>query len=215
MKPSLVPLLAALALGGGPSASAASFAFNFDSLADGANANIAVVSGLRFDYAVLAPDLDLFGDPIPGSDKWRIDLDPLTPPVSVKDKALDAFLQPVLISFDSLFDVSSFSARLDNDSFGMNGKLPGFEDISVQFFGATGNLLARIAVDQTTPGFIAAGGSLTGVTSILLPGGATYDDITIQQIAPVPELTLPGTIGVGAVAFGTMMLRRRRSAQNS
>ena len=214
MKLTLRSLLVLGACGTCLSASAAAFNLRFDSLADGANANIDAPPGLRFDYAVLSPDLDLFGDPILGTDKWRIDLDPLTPPVSVKDHALDAFLQPVLISFNTLFDITGFSTRLDNDSFGFNGTLPGLEDISVQFFGSSGNLLGRIAVDQTTPGFIASGAGFSGVAAILLPGGATYDDISIRtpSVAPVPEVTLPGTIGVGAIALGGLVLRRRRAA---
>ncbi len=45
--------------------------------------------------------------------------------------------------------------------------------------------------------------------------GAVENGQLVIMYTPVPELTLPGTIGVGAVAFGSMVLRRRRSAQNA
>ena len=45
--------------------------------------------------------------------------------------------------------------------------------------------------------------------------GAVQDGQLLIMYTPVPEMTLPGTVGVGAVAFAGLMLRRRRAAQNA
>jgi hypothetical protein len=229
MNLSIKAALAATVCGFSLTTSAASYQFNFDSLPILAEANSAVVAGLRFDYAVFAPDLDMFGDPIPGSEHWQVD--PFSPAVTVDDpslwgrgaapspaNALEAVFQPVLITFDADFDLMSFSTTLDNDVFGDDGTLPGFEDIAVQFFGPTGSLLGRLAVDQTTPGFLAKSGALSGAKSILLPAGAFYDDIAIEgntAVTAVPELASPGVIAMGSSLVAGFCLRRKKVSLNS
>lgn len=198
-----------------------SHTFDFDAFAPGAQANSFPQPpglGASFWNAVYAPDLDPFGAPIPGTERWRVD--ETAPPVIVDDplvygrgaapsvpNALEALFQPVLINLETPFnlDTNGFSAVLDNDTFGFNGFLPGFHDIAVLFLDPFGVELGRLQVNQTQPGFVVSGGGLQNVASILLPGGAFYDNIFISGVA-VPT---PGAVALLGLA-GLVGVRRRR-----
>jgi hypothetical protein len=208
--------LSIAALATGASAGVVSHTFNFDDLTPGANANDTFQPsglGVSFFYGVFSPDEDEFGDPIPGSERWRIDTE--APDVIVDNPAtygrgpapsgllaLEALFQPVLITFDNPTGVLNFSATLDNDTFGFNGFLPGLEDISLQFYRNDGSLIQRFAIDQTTPGFMVEASGLSDVSFALLAGGAFYDDISIT-------IPTPGVAGLFSVA-GLAAFRRRR-----
>jgi hypothetical protein len=205
-------VLLALTLFAGP-AGAASLAFDFDGVASGAAANGAVGGApLRFDLASFLPELDAFGDPIPGSEAYRPDPEPFDL-VRVSDpsargygaapsglNALDALDQGVLITFDAPVTLAEFAATLDQSAFGF----PGVFDVVFQ--DADGAVLYSLPTQQSVPGFAAAfSGTLHGVSSIYLPGGAFYDDLGLET---VPE---PESLVILACALGALATARRRS----
>lgn len=208
--------LSVAAIAAGANAGVASHTFTFDDLEPGANANFTSQPdsfGVSFHYGVFSPDVDEFGDPIPGSERWRIDTE--APDVIVDNPetygrgpapsgqlALEALFQPVIIAFQDPASIAHFSATLDNDTFGFNGFLPGFEDISLQFFREDGSLIQRFAIDQTTPGFVVEASGLSDVSFALLAGGAFYDNIFIA-------IPAPGAAGLFGLA-GVAAIRRRR-----
>ena len=116
--------------------------------------------------------------------------------------ALDAEAQPILFTFASPVDLAVFSTTLDNSGFG------NLADEFITFYDASDTLIASIRVSQGTPGFVATNsGVLMGVTKIVLPTTAFYDDMVL---VPVPE---PGIPLLGAAgALGLAMGRRRKLA---
>ncbi len=208
---------ACMALPAAPSA-AISYEFKFDEVPAGTAANTLSQPpglGVSFFNAEFVPEVDSEGDVIPGSEHWTID--PLAPPVLVEDpnnffygnapsplNALEAVFQPVLVQFDIPFnfDPAGFRTVLDLTPFGLNGTLPGFEDVAVKCYGTGGDLLGTIPVDQTTPGL---GGGLQAVQFALLPSGAFYDNLLISG-EPVPE---PASLVVLACLAMALLPRRR------
>lgn len=210
------PTITALALLSAVAAHATTY--HFDGAPSGTDANTFAKDGIGFYSGILAPNLDINGDPIPGSDHWQIDSS--APAVTVDDplgfgrgvapspaNALNGLFQPTLIKLGgSNMRVTDFSVTLDNDTFGDNGLLPGHSDIAVGFYDLAGKLLFSIPLDQTTPGFKGSLGNwVDGVDSIVLPGGAFYDDLTLTA---VPEVST--FLPVGAVVGGMLLARRRR-----
>jgi hypothetical protein len=209
MRRTLLCGLSLAALGLAPAQ--ASVLLGFDGVAPGTAANTFAPANLTFQHAVLDFAYDVVtGDPIPGTEQWRPD--PTAPEVIVENpaaygrgaapspaNALNALGQPVLMQFSGAFDLVSFGVTLDNDAFGDNGNLPGFEDVAIRFLDLSGAIVGSIPVDQTQPGFQVLGGPVSGVRGILLPAGAFYDNLTWS---PVPE---PGAwaivAGLGGLAF--------------
>lgn len=204
--------LATCALVAAASLHGQSFTFNFDSLADGAAANLAVPAGTSFEVGTFTPDLDIDGDAIPGSERWRIDL--FAAPVVVRDpqfydrgaapsgpNALDAVFDPTLLVFSAPQSLLNFSVTLDNDSFGDSAAVIEFYSV-----GANSNtLLASIPIDQTTPGLIASlSVPVAGVDMVVLPAGAMYDNISYTA---VPEPSTYAFAG-GIMLCGAALLRR-------
>jgi len=111
--------------------------------------------------------------------------------------ALNAEFDQILFTFEAPVYLREFSARLDDSSFGMLGVS------KIQFFDASDGLLAEMSIDQTQPGLLAQweGAPVAGVTKILLPGGAYYDDITVN----VPE----SGPGIGLVGLLSLVVVRR------
>jgi hypothetical protein len=186
-------------------ASLSAVSLNFDGA--GSTASAFTPAGLTIGYGQFVPDLDGFGDPIPGSDHWELDLGagavPVINPFTVgwgvapsPSQALDVRGGPVLMVFDTPFDMGHFSATLDNSTL---GDLFGTE---VNFYDEFDVLLASIGVNQSTPGFIISADNVGLVKTILLPSTAFYDNITA-----VPE---PGTALVGAALGLVAVFRRRR-----
>jgi hypothetical protein len=201
-------LSAAALLGAAATSQAQSFSLNFDGPGDFADDFAPIF--LTIGFGQFVPTLDSFGDPIPGSDHWEID--PLGGDVPVIDpstvgygtapspgKALDARDGPVLLVFDTPLAFDSFSAALDNSTF---GNLSGTD---VQFFDVSNSLLFSAPVDQSTPGFVVNVGAIGAVKSVLLPPTAFYDDITF---AAVPEPSLAALLGLSVPFFA---MRRRRA----
>jgi len=199
--------LAALLLGS--TSARADFTIDFDGVTSGSAANSAAPAGVQFFHGMFTPNLDPNGDPIPGSERWRID--PMAPTVTADNpltfnsgfapsgpNALNAVFQPVLMLFDVPFNLQSFSLVLDNDTFGSS-------TLAILFFGADDVLLRSLAIDQTQPGFIASTGALAGVSKIVLPGGAFYDSFNVTG-APVPE---PSTYALIILAAVICVTRRK------
>lgn len=189
----------------------------FDGVPSGTPANFIAPPGITFAPAAFLPDLDGFGDPIPGSDRWRPDS--TAPDVTVENpddygrgaapspaNALNALWQPVLVLFASTTDLLSFGTILDLDTFGLNGFEPAFSDVAVLFLDTAGNILASEPVNQTQPGFALARGPLNDLGGIVLPAGAFYDNLSLTA---VPEVgAWPVVAGTGLAAFA---LWRRRA----
>lgn len=198
-----------------------SHVFSFDDIASGAPANTTAQPpglGVSFFAGALLPAYDQFGDVIPGSETWQVDgqgddiiadnpdlygRGPAPSPVN----ALSALFQPVLVWFDVPFnlDANGFGVTLDNDSFGLNGLLPGYPDIAVQFYDENASLLGATPIDQTTPGYSVLDGGYSAVKFVLLPAGAFYDDIAVSGTA-VPE---PASLAMLIMGGAACLVRRR------
>lgn len=206
MKTVRVVTCAAALLGAAATSRAAGpFSLNFDG--PGATADAFRPIFLTIGYGVFEPQLDAFGDPIPGSERWT--LDNSAGPVPVQDpssagwgaapsgtKALDARDQTVLMVFDVPFSFSNFTATLDNSSFG------NLTDTDIRFYGANDALIFSAPVNQATPGAIVNVGALNNVKTIVLPTTAFYDNVAV-----VPE---PSTGLCVLGGLGMLMARRRR-----
>ena len=186
------------------------FSLNFDSLPSGTQANLFAPIGLDIQFGVHVPSLDGFGDPIPGTEHWMID--GTAPAVLAEDpttltygfapspgNALNALDQTVLFLFDAPLDVTHFSTVLDNSTYGT----PGTQNI--EFYDSADTLLYSLPTNQGVAGFNASyDGLIVGVSKVVLPGSAFYDNVNV-----VPE---PGAavslLGGAAMLLG---LRRRRA----
>ncbi len=201
-------LSAAALLGAAATGQAAGpFNLNFDGI--GSVAEDFAPTFLTIGYGQYVPTLDGFGDPIPGSDHWELDLGggsvPVIDPSTVSygnapspSKALDARGGTVVLVFDNPYSFDSFTATLDNSTFGDLGDRP------VEFYDAAFGLLYSAPADQTVPGLIVNVGALSNVKTIVLPSTAFYDNIAV-----VPE---PGSAVTFLGAAGMLLGFRRRRA---
>jgi hypothetical protein len=208
LRSSISSALTVFALLGVSSTSPAEPFFQLDFDGPGAIADDFTPPFLTIGYGQFVPDFTGGGDPIPGTEHWELDL--TAPPVPVGDpdlvgfgpapsgtKALDARDGTVLLVFSAPASFDRFTATLDNSSF---GDLFG---TNVEFYDAASQLLLSVPVNQSVPGERVDVGPLAGVTTIVLPGNAFYDNI-----AAVPE---PGTIVTLFGGAGALLgLRRRR-----
>ncbi len=164
---------------------------------------------LMVDYAYLETE-DEFGDPLPVP-RWVADATAPSPVLlsnpatqgygaAIDGLALDGVLSPVLLSFGSGLDISAFSLTLDNSTLGT------LFGTSIEFYNALDALIWSIPVDQTVAGFsVNESLALLGVSKIVMPSGAFYDNVSITA---TPEPSRIILLGVGALcAFG----RRRRA----
>ena len=208
---SLLGLTAAAVLAA-HAANAQNYFLNFDAGLPGSLANDQAPSGLSFHYGALLPNLDEYGDPIPGTDRWQIDT--YAPGVTVENpdlfygrgpapslsNALDSVFSPTLMLFTTPQELSVFSLTLDNDTLGTPG-------LFIEFYASgltTDTLLASLAIDQLTPGFIANIGAVSGVDKIVLPAGALYDNVSFTV---VPEPATGALFGLGILG---VIFRKRR-----
>ena len=187
------------------------YSFNYDSVPSGNPASLFDTFPLSTTYAILAPDVDGFGSDIPGTDRWRPDV--TAPPVTVDDptlfgssttsspNALNAKFQPVLLSFALSLSSLQFSLRLDGDTYGD-------PSADILFLDANGATLQSLPVDQTQPGALLSLTGLSGVTGILLPGGAFYDNLSLDA---VPEAGTWAAIVTASALTGWQSWRRRRT----
>jgi hypothetical protein len=187
---------------------------NFDGVPSGSPATSAVPpgSGITFVEAELTPDLDVFGDPIPGTDKWK-PMETGALPILASNpalvnygsapsplNALDARNQQVLMLFSNPQDLASFSIKLDNSTFGTLGP------VDLLFLNSAAQPIGSITLQQSIAGGSYSFGPLAGVASIYLPAGAFYDDISA---VPVPEPAAWISLLVGISGLGVLTARRR------
>ncbi len=205
-------LLAALAIAAALPAGALAqgFVFRFDHVASGSEANSALSGGVTVEPAFYSPSLDGDGNSIPGTDAWRIDT--FAPAVTVDNplgfdrgaapspsNALNALFQPVMLLFPTPEYVGLFRVVLDGDDFGSS--------LPIEFYDSSETLIWSMEVDQSIPYLaVDAFPGVGGVSKIVLPAGALYDNFVIT---PVPEVD--ARMLAGAVILGVgVWLRRRR-----
>ena len=184
------------------------FSADFDGAPSGTPVNVLLPSGITFEFAQFVPDVDSFGDPILGTEHWEAQ--PGAPSVLAENpagfgygaapspsNALNALDGAVLLTFSSPIDFSSFSTVLDNAVFGS------LAPVSVDFFDSGNALLASYPIDETVPGLVFTSGALNGVSKVVLPGGAFYDNVSV-----VPE---PGAFVSVLGGMGILLGLRRRA----
>lgn len=205
-------LIAALAIAAAlpVGALAQGFVFRFDHVASGSAANSALSGGVTVEPAFYAPSLDGDGNSVPGTEAWRIDT--FAPAVTVDNplsfdrgaapspsNALNALFQPVMLLFPTPEYVGLFRVVLDGDDFGSS--------LPIEFYDSSDSLIFSTSVDQGIPYFsVDVFPGVGGVSKIVLPAGALYDNFLIT---PVPEVD--ARMLAGAVILGVgVWLRRRR-----
>ena len=222
MRKSFVALLAVAALAAAAGSTYAggglNDSFNFDSQASGSLASLFNTSQVTFHNAKFAPSLDGFGDPITGTDHWQIDAASDTDfPLLVQNpsifgrgsapsgiNALNGLDQEILVQFDQAYDLSSFSVTLDNDTFGLSSA-------QINFINGSGILLS-VGANQNIAGLVVSQGAVAGVTGVVLPALALYDNLSVVgTVAAVPEPSTWAAIA-GVAALGLAIARRRQRA---
>lgn len=209
MKTTTPILLAALAVSAAAAHAVQPFTLTFDTQPSGSAANLFAPIGLDIRFGVYAPSQDADGIDIPGSEHWQIDAgtvlaeNPATYSYGAAPSppnALNAKDQAVLLLFDAPLDVTQFHAVLDNSTFGNLGPQ------AVEFYDAADTLLHSTPIDETAPGYtISETAFIPGVSKIVLPNNAFYDNITVVP-EPSACASLLGSVGL------LFSLRRRRMA---
>ncbi|WP_397381639.1 PEP-CTERM sorting domain-containing protein [Prosthecobacter sp.] len=122
----------------------------------------------------------------------------------ISGNALDAVDQAVLFSFSAPQDISAFALTLDNSTLGTPF------GTNVEFYDSLDALLYSILVDQTVSGFsVNQALSLMGVSKVVLPSGAFYDNASLTVAASaVPE---PSRVLLMGLFAGVAVFRRRRA----
>ncbi len=213
MKLPLSSLLLVLSAGAAPlSLHGADAFFQFDSVPSGSPANLAAQPGISFEPAVFLPLLDGEGVPVPGTEAWRVDGS--AGPVTVENpltydrgaapsgpNALNAVFQPVLIDLASPTVIRQFAMSLDADTLGDRAAV-------VTFWDSGDNLLGSVTLNQRTPLLeVNEALDLSGVTTVVLPAGAFYDNLRISSI-PEPGPVL--LVLAGSLCLGISRLAPRR-----
>jgi hypothetical protein len=118
--------------------------------------------------------------------------------------ALNAKQVAMWVAFDPtrfLNGVNQFGVTLDNDPFG-----DAIADM--QLFDKNGTLLKTVTFDERIPG-LRITLNLAGIQSVLLPGGAFYDNLSYSGQA-VPEPGLLALFAAGSTSVVGLKLRRKR-----
>ncbi len=185
--------------------------FTFSSDATPSVSGSPLVGTLSSAYAYIET-VDSNGDPLPAP-SYRPDT--TAPAITVGDpsargygapisgNALDAVDQSVLFSFSTPQDISAFAVTLDNSTLGTPF------GTAIEFYNALDSLLYSIDVNQTSSGFSVNQSSLalSGVSKVVLPAGAFYDNLSLTTVTAAPEPSRVLLLGLGAC--GAVFRRRR------
>jgi len=119
--------------------------------------------------------------------------------------AVDIFLDPTAFAYG----LNSFRVTSLADPFGQGSISTAFS-----FYDAKGGLVYSLdQFDQTQTQLVAVG-NLLGVSKIVLPADAYYDDFTFQAAAaPVPEAGTAISFGALLTLGGVAVLRRRQTVK--
>ena len=119
--------------------------------------------------------------------------------------AVDIFLDPTAFAYG----LNSFRVTSLADPFGQGSISTAFS-----FYDAKGDLVYSLdQFDQTQTQLVAVG-NLMGVSKIILPADAYYDDFAFQAAAaPVPEARTAISFGALLILGGLAVLRRRQTVK--
>lgn len=207
---SIACLLTVLAFAAGTGHAATVFNFNTGNAAT--TTGDAFPASISISYAYLETE-DEFGDPL-ATPVWTPDASAPSPVTlgnpstagygsAIDGLALDAVLSPVMFSFGSTVNLTSFGLMLDNSTLGT----PFGTEIG--FYNAADLLLYSLPIDQTVSGLtVSETLALSGVSKVVLPSGAFYDNLSFGATA-VPEPSRAMLLGLTATG---LVLRRRRSS---
>lgn len=169
---------------------------------------------VAINYAYLV-DKDANGDPLAVP---YFDVDPTAPLVTasspllagygpdIDGDALDGVLSPIMFTFAHPLDITGFRAMLDDSTYGT----PAGFGTAIEFYTSFGALIGSIGIDQATASFEAIGaGPFNGVSKMVLPSGAFYDNVEFNGVSSIPE---PGSlVAVGCFLSAGLFLRSRRN----
>jgi hypothetical protein len=182
--------------------------YTFDSNATVNNySGPALNSSVQIGFGTMEEILDGEGSGT-GRDRWVFDsapLDPITADPSLEGygpsgSSLNTFNQTVLISFDTAFNLTNFSIFMDGSTFGSTSY--------VEFYDVNDNLISTLDAFGLIANYEVIGSNINGVSKIVLPSGAFFDNMTLAGSA-VPE---PGSVTLAGLAALALATRRRRRA---
>jgi hypothetical protein len=181
--------------------------FSFDSDATvNAYTGPALGSSIQIGFGVQEDILDGFGSDT-GGDRWVFELAPIDPITadptsqgySPGGSFLNAFNQTALISFGTDFNITSFSIVMDGSTFGVTS--------SVEFYNSNDDLITSLDAFGLVANYMVTGSNISGVSKIVLPAGAFFDNMTLSGSA-VPEPSAVMLLGLASLGF---VARRRRA----
>lgn len=207
-------VLAAALVAASATASAANFtaSFNFDNVASGSAADTALgsfASIIRFGNADTVADVDAFGDPT-GAFHW-VDVTATYGDVLARNDGTAVSAanvlwndhQPILVTFSAPQTIAAFSIRQDMSPYGYPG------GSYMAFLDTSGHEIAGAQFSYTqyqNPGLtIQSTGTWANVGAVLLPGGKSYDDMSVTA---VPEPENWAMLAVGLLLMGAVARRR-------
>lgn len=181
--------------------------FSFDSNATvNSSTGPALGSSVQIGFGITEDILDGFGSDT-GRDRWVFDpapIDPITENPATfgygpSGSSLNAFNQTVLINFGDVFNLTTFSIFMDGSTFGSTS--------SVEFYNANDDLITSLDALGLIANYEVTGSNINGVSKIVLPPGAFFDNMTLAGSA-VPE---PGSVMLLGLASLGLAARRRRA----
>lgn len=181
--------------------------FSFDSNATvGVSSGSALGSTVQIGFGVSEDILDMMGSDT-GRDRWVFDLAPIDPITadptsegySPAGSFLNAFNQSVLISFGTEFNLTSFSIVMDGSTFGSTS--------FVEFYNTNDDLITTLDALGLIANYQVNGSNINGVSKIVLPTGAFFDNMNITGSA-VPEPSAVTLLGLASLGLAA---RRRRA----